>query len=109
MNFKIVYTDHFEREFKRLAKKYRSIKYDLANLLNQLQENPTNGTPLGKDCYKVRLAISAKQKGKSAGARVITHLHIQGKTIFLLSIYDKSEQESISDNEISAILNQIRQ
>lgn len=109
MNFKILYTDHFEREFKRLAKKYRSIKYDLANLLNQLQENPTNGTPLGKDCYKVRLAISAKQKGKSAGARVITHLHIQGKTIFLLSIYDKSEQESISDNEISAILNQIRQ
>ncbi len=108
MNFKIVYTDHFEREFKRLAKKYRSIKYDLANLLNQLQENPTNGTPLGKDCYKVRLAISAKQKGKSAGARVITHLHIQGKTIFLLSIYDKSEQESISDNEISAILNQIK-
>lgn len=108
MNFKIVYTDHFEREFKRLAKKYRSIKYDLANLLNQLEENPTTGTPLGKDCYKVRLAISAKQKGKSAGARVITHLHIQGKTIFLLSIYDKSEQESISDNEISAILNQIK-
>lgn len=35
------------------------------------------GTPLKNNCYKIRLAIASKHKGKSGGARVITYLHVQ--------------------------------
>lgn len=69
-----------------------------------LQANPIMGEPLGKDCYKVRMAISSKNKGKSGGARLITCVKIVHETIYLLSIYDKSEQETIADEEIDAVL-----
>ena len=59
--------------------------------------NPQAGEPLGRDCFKVRMRIAAKNKGKSGGARVLTCVKVVGETIFLLTIYDKSEQESISD------------
>lgn len=69
-----------------------------------LQANPTMGEPLGKDCYKVRMAISSKNKGKSGGARLITCVKIVDDTIYLLSIYDKSEQETMDDDEIDEVL-----
>ncbi|MBW1619816.1 type II toxin-antitoxin system RelE/ParE family toxin, partial [Empedobacter falsenii] len=59
-------------------------------------------------CYKIRLAIKSKGKGKSGGARVITHLFIENETIYLLSLYDKSEQNSISDKEIKDLLKPIK-
>ncbi len=62
------------------------------------------GEPLGKDCYKVRMAISSKNKGKSGGARLITCVKIVDDTIYLLSIYDKSEQETMDDDEIDEVL-----
>jgi hypothetical protein len=58
------------------------------------------GTPLGHDCFKIRMAITAKGKGKSGGARVITHVQVTKEHIFLLSIYDKSEAENITDKEL---------
>ncbi|MDH0659327.1 type II toxin-antitoxin system RelE/ParE family toxin, partial [Empedobacter sp. GD03865] len=60
------------------------------------------------NCYKIRLAIKSKGKGKSGGARVITHLFIENETIYLLSLYDKSEQNSISDKEIKDLLKLIK-
>jgi hypothetical protein len=44
----------------------------LAPIIDELTENPTLGTPIGKDCYKLRIAIASKNKGKSGGARMIT-------------------------------------
>jgi hypothetical protein len=41
------------------------------------------------------LAISSKNKGKSAGARIITCVKIHDEVITLISIYDKSEQADI--------------
>ncbi|MBS1604438.1 MAG: hypothetical protein JST42_17365 [Bacteroidetes bacterium] len=46
------------------------------------------------------MAISSKGKGKSGGASVITHVQITKENTFLLSIYDKSEAESISDEDL---------
>ncbi|GAB3636291.1 hypothetical protein GCM10027422_18810 [Hymenobacter arcticus] len=77
---------------------------DFAELLAELRNNPRAGEPLGRDCYKVRLSIAAKNKGKSGGARAITCVKIVGEQIFLLTIYDKSEQDSISDNERDDLL-----
>ena len=107
MSYNIIAVPEFIKQVKKLGKKYRSIKDDLSTLFEELELNPTLGTPLGDNCYKVRLAIKSKGKGKSGGARVITHIIIENETIYLLSIYDKSEKESISDNEITSLLNEI--
>ena len=104
MSFEILTIPPFERQLKKLAKKYPSIKQDFASLLKSLQEDPEQGTLLGKSCYKLRMAISSKGKGKSGGSRVITHLVIDDQTIYLLSIYDKSEKASISDAELKELL-----
>lgn len=69
-------------------------------MADELQEEPRMGTPLGHDCYKIRMAISSKGKGKSGGARVITYVQIIKTNIFLLAIYDKGEIENISDGEL---------
>jgi len=73
-------------------------------LINSLKENPTMGIPLGNDVYKVRLAIKSKNKGKSGGARIITYLVDKNTVVYLLSIYDKSEKVSVSDNEIKSMI-----
>ncbi|AXE19772.1 hypothetical protein DR864_19510 [Runella rosea] len=107
MSFKIVAVQDFDKELKRLSKKYQSLKYDYLSLIELLEENPLQGTPLGKDCYKIRLNITSKRKGKSGGARFITYVKIIDEVIYLLSIYDKSEQPSIPEKEIIARLNSI--
>lgn len=62
------------------------------------------GTAIGNNCYKIRLAISSKGKGKSGGARLITNIVITEETVYLLSIYDKSEKENLSDKELLELL-----
>jgi mRNA-degrading endonuclease RelE of RelBE toxin-antitoxin system len=100
MNFNILPTPEFDRELKKLSKKYLSLKRDLANQILSLAKDPTQGEPLGKNCFKVRMAISSKNKGKSGGARIITFVKVVKETVYLVSIYDKSEADTISDNEI---------
>ena len=100
MPFNIVATPEFLSEAKKLAKKYPSLKNDITALAEQLKVNPTLGTSLGKDAYKVRLAIASKGKGKSGGARVITCVKIVANSVYLVSIYDKSVRADISDNEL---------
>lgn len=98
----------FDKDLKRLAKKYPSIKSDFVSLLKILEENPFSGQPLGKDCYKIRMSIKSKGKGKSGGARVITFIKITKETLYLISIYDKAERSNISDAEIIDCLNNLR-
>lgn len=104
MSFDVVVTDGFKKHAKGIAKKHRSLKSDLNKLIDSLEENPTQGEPLGKDCYKVRMAITSKGKGKSGGSRVITCVKIVNQTAYLLTIYDKSDKESISDKELDELL-----
>ncbi|WP_407520993.1 type II toxin-antitoxin system RelE/ParE family toxin [Lacibacter sp. MH-610] len=107
MSYNIELTDYFKRQFKRLLRKYPSLKKELLELSNKLEQNPEYGTPIGNNCYKIRLAVSSKGKGKSGGARVITHVYIIKRKVYLLSIYDKSEQENISQSTIDSILSSI--
>lgn len=108
MSYSIETIPPFDKQLKRLFKKYPSLKQDLTELATQLVENPTTGTSLGNNCYKIRLAISSKGKGKSGGARVITHVYVQETTIYLLTIYDKSEVSDISDKEIKELISFIQ-
>ncbi len=58
----------------------------------------------GKNCYKIRLAIKSKGKGKRSGARVICNILIAETTVYLLTIFDKSEIENITDKELEELL-----
>jgi len=104
MNYNVVTIPPFDKQLKRLARKYPSLKTDYSDLIDLLEKSPSQGTPLGNNCYKIRLAITSKQKGKSGGARVITFVQLVGNSVFLLSIFDKSEQENIADKELNDLL-----
>lgn len=103
MSCKITYTPDFAKQMKRLSKRYKSLKEDYVNLLNDLRANPSLGIELGHHLRKVRMSIASKGKGKSGGARVITYTLILAETdteIKLLTIYDKSERENLTDKEL---------
>jgi len=104
MNYSIELTANFKKEAKRLSKKYPSFKSELSELIDQLEVNPTLGTPLGNDIYKIRLAIASKNKGKSGGARVLTFVKITQTTVLLFSVYSKSEIENLSDKAIKELI-----
>jgi len=111
MNYIISFLPTFTKALKRLQKKYRSIKNDVERLIDSILENPSQGADLGGGVRKVRMAISDKGHRKSGGARVITYTIIVDETtghITMLTIYDKSEQDSISKREITALLEEIK-
>lgn len=99
-------TSRFKREFKHLVKKFPSLLKELQQLNSELTENPTLGTSIGMNCYKIRLAIASKGVGKRGGARVITYVRLLNEQIDLLTIYDKNEVSDISDKEILKIIEQ---
>ena len=107
MSYNIVAVPSFRKELKKLAKKYHSLKSDLAILFETLEQNPTEGIALGNNCYKIRMAITSKGKGKSGGARIITNFVITDTTVYLLTIYDKSEKESLSNHELGELLKSV--
>jgi mRNA-degrading endonuclease RelE of RelBE toxin-antitoxin system len=107
MSFDVVPIPEFVKELKGLAKKYRSLRSELAELGNELAEHPNMGTAIGSDCYKIRLAIKSKGGGKSGGARVITCVVAVREEVYLLSIYDKSEQDTLTDKRLKELLKQI--
>jgi hypothetical protein len=107
MPFEILLSENFERRVKKLSKKYQYLEDDLLSLIDSLELNPTQGISLGQDCYKIRLNITSKRAGKRGGARVITCVKIVNEQVFLLTIIDKSEQESISEKELDTLLKKI--
>lgn len=107
MSYNVFYTENFRKDAKRLAKKHSSLKKDIEILIGSLEQDPVQGKPLGKDCFKICMAISSKRKGKSGGARVITCVLIEDTEVYLLAIYDKSEKEDIPDKELKMLRNQV--
>jgi mRNA-degrading endonuclease RelE of RelBE toxin-antitoxin system len=107
MSYKIIPVDKFKKEAKRLVKKYPSLKAELAELSNSLSIEPAQGISLGNGAYKIRVSIKSKGKGKSGGARIITYLITPQKEVYLLTIYDKAEFDSIDNKTISSIIAQI--
>lgn len=104
MSYKILFTPEFEKEIKRLSRKYPSLRQDYQELVHNLSANPLQGQSLGNHCFKIRLSIKSKASGKSGGARVITCVKVVLETIILVFIYDKSEKVTITDAELKARL-----
>jgi hypothetical protein len=107
MSFKVKTIPVFEKQAKRLSKKYPSLKGELIRLVDEVKKHPKTGTPIGNNCFKIRIAIASKGKGKSGGARIITNIVVLDREVYLLSIYDKSEKENITDKELKDLLQYI--
>lgn len=104
MSFDVRTIPEFDQRAKALAKKYASLKRDLQALVDVLSEEPRQGKALGKGCYKVRMSIASKGKGKSGGARVITCVRVMDNEVWLLTIYDKSQKSTITDKELAELV-----
>ena len=59
----LVLSGKFEKEAKRLIKKYQSAAGEIAGLIAELKVTPNLGTPIGRQCYKIRLAKKARAQG----------------------------------------------
>jgi hypothetical protein len=104
MNYDVLAIPPFDKQLRRLVKKYPSLKKEFGDLLKSLEKGPGQGIALGNSCFKIRLAIASKGKGKSGGARVITNFVVTNATVYLLAIYDKSEKENLTDKELNELL-----
>lgn len=107
METKFLVTGRFDKSYKRLRKKYASLPSELSRFKKDFAENREIGASLGNGYRKVRLAIQSKGKGKSGGARIITYemcLKADEDTVILVDIYDKSERETMNENEYIKIL-----
>jgi len=107
MENKVRLTGFFLKKAKRLLKKYHTLQNSLIGLEKALLLNPKIGVSYGSNIYKVRLADESKGKGKSGGFRVITYVIEETPevtNIWLITIFDKSEEASIDKDDIKEIL-----
>ena len=116
MDYNFYVLKSFEKEAKALLKKYKSLSKDLLKLQTEIETNPLLGVNLGGGYKKLRLNISSKNKGKSGEARVITHEIIisikeenDTKSVLFVSIYDKSDFESIDITLLENYVNEFRE
>jgi mRNA-degrading endonuclease RelE of RelBE toxin-antitoxin system len=115
MSVNVILTPNFEREAKKLIKKYRSLRRELLDFTAELEGEPRIGVQISENIYKVRLAVRSKGKGKSGGMRIITYVETKlvqkpkDTDIYLLSIYDKSEQDNISNRMIAQIVGELQE
>ena len=106
-NITISVSDDFAKEANRLAKKYPSFKQDYKDFLLSIKNNPLQGDEITKNIRKIRMAIKAKGKGKSGGARVITFNILtdieNGQVVFLL-LYDKEDASTVKVNVVKQLV-----
>ena len=106
-NIIVSVSDDFAKEAKRLAKKYPSFKQDYKEFLESIKNNPLQGDEITKNIRKIRMAIKAKGKGKSGGARVITFNVLtdveNGNVVFLL-LYDKENTSTVKVNVVKQLV-----
>lgn len=107
MKYRVIIEKSFTKPAKRLARRYPSFPKDLLSVVEHLESNPLLGTSLGGNLRKVRLAIRSKSRGKSGGARVISYIYLEGNRVHLLTVYDKSDRDNVTDEELRQLVNDI--
>ena len=110
MKNKVIATPYFVSRFKKFRNKFISMDEDIAALEKELLNDPFTGQNLGANLFKVRLSSKSKGKGKSGGFRVITYLMKKletGYEIYLITIYDKSEETTILKKDLIQLVKNI--
>ena len=105
--FDVYEGEHFTKELKRLSKKYKNIKKDCKAFVDSIEDTSSLGVDMGGGLYKARIANSDKNKGKSAGYRLISYIKVIESEIWLVHIYDKSELENITENKLDEIVKKL--
>ena len=103
-------SDYFTSEFKKLAKRYRSLAEDYERFLESLMSNPLQGVEIAPNVRKIRMAIGSKGRGKSGSARVITLNALvteQDGTVYLLLVYDKADTSNVKMNVVREIIKEM--
>lgn len=106
-NITVSVTDDFAKEAKRLAKKYPSFKQDYKEFLESIKNNPLQGDEITKNIRKIRMAIKAKGKGKSGGARVIifnVFTDVENGHVVFLLLYDKEDASTVKVNVVKQLV-----
>lgn len=103
-DFTVLKSDSYQKSKKDLLKRFRQLDNDVKEFLLSIENDNDLGISLGQGIYKARIANSDKNKGKSAGYRLITFLKVVDTKIYLVYIYDKSDLENISEQELDKII-----
>jgi len=104
MKLQVVEKALYKKSFKKLSKNYKNINADVDNFLNSIKSKDDLGIEIKSNIFKVRIKNSDKNKGKSAGYRLISYLAIVKNQLQLLYIYDKSKIENLTENEIDNLI-----
>lgn len=104
MNFET--SSLFDKQFKQLAKKFNLIKDDLNEFIENFEDHHSTATSIKNSMFKVRLSNSNKNKGKSSGYRIYYYIKIK-ESVYLLTIYDKSQIESIDENMLIDLIEEL--
>ena len=110
---KIIPTKHFKNDVKFYVrkKKFLKISDDIRSVTAELEQGNLIGDrlenlelPAGTAAYKVRIANSSINVGKSHGFRLIYYVAIAEK-IYLLTIYSKKDDTRIpNDSQIELMI-----
>jgi mRNA-degrading endonuclease RelE of RelBE toxin-antitoxin system len=104
MQFKT--SSEFDKDVKRLSKKYRHIKDDLIEFMASFENEHLHATTIRKNIFKARIKNSDKAKGKSGGYRTYYYT-ITDESVTFLILYDKSETEKIDETVLDNIIAEI--
>jgi len=100
----------FDKEFKKLLKKYRSLEEDLHVLKKVLEKNPRgyepivfriSGLGIRREIYKVKhfRCKALKGKGSRSGIRIIYAYFESEQKIEFAEIYYKDKDDRVCDRE----------
>ena len=99
----IEYADNFLKEAKQLSKKFKLLKSDLKQAVDEIETKNDLGVYLGFNLFKKRVKNSSIPTGKSGGFRIIIYQQIENRVV-LISIYSKTEKENLTDEELSVVI-----
>ena len=105
-------TRQFEKDIKRLSKRYRLLFEDLEPVLDSIKAGQCIGTLLTEisrlNAFKVRIANTSINKGKSGGFRLI-YAHFEGdqcNAAIALTLYCKQDVAAISSKELVSLISE---
>ncbi len=104
MKLQIVEKTLYQKAIKKLSKHYKHITDDVDDFLQSIQSKEDLGVELKSNLYKARIKNSDKNRGKSAGYRLISYLAVVENQLQLLYIYDKSKIENLTEKEIDRLV-----
>jgi mRNA-degrading endonuclease RelE of RelBE toxin-antitoxin system len=74
MKFKVIEKLLYKRSYKKLLKHYKNIGVDIDSFLDSIKSKNDLGIEIKSNIFKVRIKNTDKNKGKSAGYRLISYL-----------------------------------